>query len=86
MRAFMMISEQTDGQGQRTDGARVNGMPAYDDQTSIQKLTRTAGGTPLVACTTKTPQRLACLPGIWMHVWYAMTPAISPRVLILFED
>ena len=48
MRVFMMNNEQTDGLG-HTDGARANGMPACDDQTSLQKQTQTAGGAPLVA-------------------------------------
>ena len=63
MCAFMMINEQTDGHGQRTDGARADGMLAFDDQTSVQKQTQTAGGAPLVEYNKK-PQRLACLPCI----------------------
>ena len=43
MRAFMMINKQTDGHGQRTDGARATVCLHAVTKTLIHKQTRTAG-------------------------------------------
>ena len=75
MRAFMTISEQTDGHGQRIDGARANGMPACDDQTSVQKQRQTAGGAPLVAYNTNPPA--SSMPTMHMNAWLVCNNACS---------